>query len=161
MYITEDNKNLMGVVVPSQYAAQKELGNWLGENNYRTIRDLHEMAWNFKIELSETPEPTMKKMVQKLSLASVGTTDAAALVSAGVLSTDHDARLVSLIGDRNIPMFINWGSQLVDSVQDAKMEIQDKLPKIREFLRSPKIEVIKLQLVHRFVDRTAEFGGQI
>lgn len=146
-------------IVKSTVGAQAEWEYWLYENHFQRIMDGDGLDWHLEMSVHQLPDrEEMRGGVVVLTLQLGVDVKVDQFVSTGTLDPQEDERMISMIGDRWVPL------RMRPIVHEAKGEAQAKellatiLPELRENIGKSKMRDIKRGLIGRWLDEQAAFG---
>lgn len=157
MITSQDREVKPSLAVPSQLAAHQAAKIWMAANNFEAFSDLQQQTWSVNLKVKEAPDVTMKTMVNKLQISLNTTYRASDIIAHGLLNPTEDARMLRLIGDATIPMFMTWKEVAFANHQDLRDSLQDKLPKIKTFMQSVDLTAQKIRNIHLFIENRMAF----
>ncbi|MBM4252204.1 MAG: hypothetical protein FJ146_09555 [Deltaproteobacteria bacterium] len=161
LYGPDKDKFTSSLVVSSQAAAERDIQNWLTENQQDAAIDGDGWTWRIAVSVNQAPDPSDTRRMEwhlKIQLCTLMT--AADLVEGGILSSEGDARMLSLIGEEAVPMAMKPTRHKVASEAAARTVLSESLPSLKRTFAGYQLHAIKRALVHRWVDQSLAFGGR-
>lgn len=145
-------------VVTSQLTANHLIEKWVQENDFSTLKDRDGVFWQLELQTRELPDPSNPYglvwetvFVLKADIAIVD------LLACGVLDGERDARLIQLVGVRNIPFTMKPRVMTAKSEDEMRKLVIEALPELRQDLLRVDLRQAKRQVVGRWVDASRVF----
>lgn len=161
LYGPDKDKFSSSLVVSSQAAAERDIQNWLRENQQDSAIDGDGWTWRIVVSVSQAPDPGDTRRVEwHLKIQLCTEMRAKDLVEAGILSPDDDARMLGLIGEDAVAMAMKPTRHKVANEAAARTVLSEALPHLKRTFGSYQLHTIKRALVHRWVDQSLAFGSR-
>ena len=161
LYGPDKDKLSSSLVISSQAAAERDIQNWLQENQQDSAVDGDGWTWRITVSVSQAPDPGDTRRVEwhlKIQLCTEMT--AQDLIEGGILTPDADARMLSLIGGESVAMAMKPTRHKVANEAAARSVLGEALPHLKRTFGSYQLHAIKRALVHRWVDQSMAFGSR-
>jgi hypothetical protein len=147
-------------VVSSQLSANRAAQAWLEQNKQDSVKDASGLEWKIVVEMREVPDPVdHRRALFELNIRLEASASAEILIQTGTLVLPDDQRLSGLIGDSTIPFTRKPIYHEAKSIDEARRFLADRVQEIAAEMRVNAFHEIKRQLIGRWVDERARFGG--
>jgi hypothetical protein len=141
-------------LVVSSIAAEQAWTGWLRENNYNELKDGEGHNWQLSAQVSLNEGAANWSI--KIQISTWLTAND--LIQSGALNQPSDARLLSFIGERKIPIHMKPMTYSAKDDSEIRDVLGRVLPEIREKFAGQSFLNVKKGLVHRWIDESKQFG---
>ena len=130
MYSMLSDKISKAPVIGSSFSADKQLKDWLRKNNFSSIYDKKGAKWMLSVKTEFMAKKTEMQWEATIFLKTY--VSAASLIKEGIISQKDDKRLISLLGDTNLPFEMK--PKIIEA--SSKDELRSKYAAWLEILNS-------------------------
>ena len=160
MYSTDSGKPPKRAVIYSQTGANEELRTWLEKNLYQVMEDQDGLSWRLQLQVSQRPDhSTRAGLVWELKIQLGCQLTGEKAVKLGVLKLPTDERLLDLIGEEVLDIYMRPRRYEVHAEDDVTGLIAEALPNLKAVLAKSSFLGVLRPLVLRWIDCSCSFGA--
>jgi hypothetical protein len=158
MYNTDIDRRPRQAVVKSSLSAKNDFILWVKQNNLYEMVDKDGDVWQVQLKARQIPDLlNVHGLIWQMDVIWLSRLRCAGLVTAGILDSVQDARLLSLIADEEIPMTMGPRNVSGHSEMVLTQGLNSLLVDVKQQLETIDLSQIKRKAVVRWVDLRRSF----
>lgn len=159
MYSQNKDISLSKPIITNLSLESQRLRIWIKENNSEKFEDIDGLTWNVMVKELSIPDPTgIHQSKLNVTVTFHTKANATKFIQTDTLDSNGDKRLIALLGADEISFQFKSITFIAATVEQARVELGNQILKVKEKLQSGNLQVIKRQLIGKWIEKKMVFG---